>query len=228
MIGQAMARPTTSSIPDDPPHSCSESILAEFLAKFINSLVSSSQHFNPSKCPAYTSFSHQRRFRFGPGRGPRQRPTGSFNAGVDGYMVRPRRPFSIWIIHEVKQATRVKSNPAASTSRSVRARRMGLWIPRRAQRRDGENWIINGMTALARARQDRVLVHLGRVTTLWLDYIGNLQSPVLPTDGTNPLEPDCFLQTYEYGPFHVYDRRHLMMVGLAIVSLAVHDDRSRR
>lgn len=94
---------STTHGPDDPPHSCSESIMAEFLAEFINSLVSSSQRFNPCKYPAYTSFSHQRRFVFGPGRGTRQRPNGSFNASVDGYMV--------WIIHEVKQATRAKSNP---------------------------------------------------------------------------------------------------------------------
>jgi len=102
---------STSPIPDDPPHSCSESIMTEFLAEFINSFVSLSQRFNPSKYPAYTSFSHQRQFGFGPGRGPRQPPNGSFNARVDGYMVRPGRPFSVWIIHEVKQATRAKSNP---------------------------------------------------------------------------------------------------------------------
>jgi hypothetical protein len=69
---------------------------------------------------------------------------------------------------------------------------------------------------------------LARVTAPWLDYISDSQSLVLPTDGTGPPEPDYFLQIYEYGPFHIYDRRHLMMVGLAIVSLVVHDDHLRQ
>lgn len=62
----------------------------------------------------------------------------------------------------------------------------------------------------------------------WLDYIGDPQSPILPAaDGTGHPEPDKFLQIYEYGPFFIYDPWHLMLVGLAIVSMAIHDRRSR-
>ena len=55
---------------------------------------------------------------------------------------------------------------------------------------------------------------LARVTAPWLDYISDPQSHVLPTDGTGPPEPDCFPQIYEYGPFHIYDQPHLMIVDI--------------
>jgi hypothetical protein len=68
---------------------------------------------------------------------------------------------------------------------------------------------------------------LARVTAKWLDYINRPLSPVMPIDGnvadTCQLDPDCFLQIYEYGPFHIYNQLHLMTVGIAIVSLVVRD-----
>jgi hypothetical protein len=84
--------------------------MVEFLVGFINAFILSSQRFNPSKFPAYASSSHQRRYTFGPGRGPKQGPNGSFVAIFDGYMERPR-PSPVWIAHEVKQEIRKHVGP---------------------------------------------------------------------------------------------------------------------
>lgn len=85
--------------------------MVEFLVDFINALILSSQLFNPSKFPAYASSSHQRLYTFGPGRGSKQGPNGSFNMRVDGYMERPGPSPSVWIIHEVKQEDRASAGP---------------------------------------------------------------------------------------------------------------------
>ncbi|KAK3347298.1 hypothetical protein B0T25DRAFT_298506 [Lasiosphaeria hispida] len=146
------------------------------------------QHTGPPNLAATGaggSQSIQRQYTFGPGRRPKQPHNGSFNARIDGYIERPvvsasgRLATLVWVIHEVKQQ---KRGPAGPQLRRQEACEYAAWAyeTRDELRRELERTHLPVWLLQLSLDKTEFWFQLARVTTEWLDYIGDYTSLVIP------------------------------------------------